>query len=366
MSKFCEYPFTGLFLNTNGDIKFCCAGSFPLGNIKIANPAEVLCGDKAKKIRNDILAGRKTDYCSYCDLVESGGSNSQRLKANTKNFNSSEQFLLTRMDLRWNNTCNLSCIYCNSIFSSKWASILQEKIEKNTEIDDNSLLEFIKEHKEHVESVQLLGGEPLLQKQNIDLIDILPDKKYYILSNMSIDMTNNDVVNKLLMLGDRVTWAVSFESIYDRYEYIRHGSKWETFIENVKHIRSESKRKLDIHATVCIPSALSLLEFCDYVYSSDLFNNIIFQLLADPKPLNIFLSSDQLKSKIIEQINLCVEKYSATHKSDMDQLCSIRNMLQQGVTSKNEIVEFNSWISNLEKKLLNKDNTIYDIWKIPE
>lgn len=368
MNKFCEYPFTGLFLNTNGDIKFCCAGSFPLGNIKEDIPSNILLGKKANKIRENILLGKQESYCSYCDLAEKGGSISQRKITNPKNFSEPADFQLTSMDLRWNNTCNLSCIYCNSQFSSKWASILQDNFEKNSEDTDARLLEFIRENKDEVFSIQLLGGEPLLQKQNLDLIDILPDKHYYVLSNMAIDVKNNEVAKKLLTLGKKVKWAVSFETINDKFEYIRHGAKWEVFEDNLKYIRNASDSKLAIHATYCLPSALSLVEFCDYVYYSDYFDSIAFQLLTSPTSLNVFASTPEIKKLAIEQLDICIDKYETYFSADINQLVNIRESLlthvdDNEVTNVNdEKIEFDSWIKELETKLLNKDVNFYSLW----
>lgn len=368
MSKFCEYPFTGLFLNTNGDIKFCCAGSFPLGNIKQDNPSDILLGEKANKIRENILAGKQDSYCSYCDTVEKGGSISQRQINNPRNFSNSTDFKLTRMDLRWNNTCNLSCIYCNSQFSSKWASILQQNFEKNSEDTDAQLLDFIRQNKDDVFSVELLGGEPLLQKQNLDLIDILPDKHYYVLTNMAIDVKNNDVTKKLLTLGNKVKWAVSFETIKDKYEYVRHGAKWSVFEENLQYIRNSTDNKLAIHATYCLPSALSLVEFCDYVYYNDYFDSITFQLLTSPISLNVFAASPEVKRIAIEQLDKCIDKYEPYFSSDINQLVNIRESLLAHVddneiaNASDEKMELNSWIKELETKLLNKDVKFYALW----
>ena len=368
MNKFCEHHFTGLFLNTNGDIKFCCAGSFPLGNIKQDNPSEILLGKKASKIRENILLGKRENYCSYCDLAEKGGSISQRKITNPKNFSQPTDFQLTSMDLRWDNTCNLSCVYCNSQFSSKWASILKDNFEKNSKDTDAQLLEFIKHNKDDVFSVQLLGGEPLLQKQNLDLIDILPDKFYYVLSNMAVDVKNNDVAKKLLTLGKKVKWAVSFETIKDKFEYIRHGAKWNIFEENVKYIRNVSDSKLTIHATYCLPSALSLVEFCDYVYYSDYYDGITFQLLTSPRSLNIFAATPEIKKIAIEQLDICIYKYESYFSSDIIQLVNIRESLLSHVDD-NEVtnvrddkIELDSWVEELETKLLKKDIKFYNLW----
>ena len=42
---------------------------------------------------------------------------------------------------------------------------------------------------------------PLLQKQNNHLLDLLHDKRYYILTNLSVDVPNNPIAKKLLERG---------------------------------------------------------------------------------------------------------------------------------------------------------------------
>ena len=76
------------------------------------------------------------------------------------------------VDVRWSNTCNLACNYCYEYFSSQWASIKGIKVNAIKKDNEDTLLMFIEKNKDTVINVNMLGGEPLLQKQNSPLIEI--------------------------------------------------------------------------------------------------------------------------------------------------------------------------------------------------
>ena len=125
-----------------------------------------------------------------------------------------------------------------------------------------------------------------------------------------------------------------------------------------------------MHATYCLTSALSLLEFCDYVYESEKFDSITFQLLTSPIALNVFAASPEIKQKALEQLDLCIDKYEWRFPSDITQLVSIRESLnshindQEIVNTMDEKIQLDSWINELETKLLNKDTKFNVLWNI--
>ncbi len=74
--------------------------------------------------------------------------------------------------MRWRNTCNLACVYCDSSLSSTWAKELNEPIR----VDEQQLAktkEYVLANAPNLKNVYLAGGEPLLMKENSELLDRL-------------------------------------------------------------------------------------------------------------------------------------------------------------------------------------------------
>ena len=79
------------------------------------------------------------------------------------------------IDVRWNNTCNLACTYCSSYFSTKWASIEGKSNNHTINTQEQQVIDYIEKHRDFVKEVAMVGGEPLMMKENDRLLDILPD-----------------------------------------------------------------------------------------------------------------------------------------------------------------------------------------------
>ena len=201
-STFCSLPFTSIFLGSDGGVKPCCSLRGDLGNINQQPIEEILNGPIARGLRQDIIDGNWNKMCSQCEELESKGARTERIHTVPlmEQFKEVKQdyFRLDKLDLRWSNTCNLTCNYCYEYFSSQWAAIKGIKVNSNKEHAEDSIFSFIEKHKDSIINIQLLGGEPLLQKPNNRLIDIVPDSNYYILTNLSTELKNNGIAKKLL------------------------------------------------------------------------------------------------------------------------------------------------------------------------
>lgn len=353
----CTYPFESFFLNTNGEVKFCCASDLSLGNINEEPLEKILNNQISNEIRSDIFAGRWHEKnCSYCKKIESVGGISQRSIPETQ---PTGQYNLTNFDVRWTNTCNLSCIYCNSQFSSKWASLRNEQSNLNKEVAEKNVFDFIDFNRERIQKINLLGGEPLLQKQNLQLVDMLPEKEYYILTNLTVDIKTNPVAQKLIS-NPNVTWGVSFETIGDRFEYVRHGSSWKTFEDNIKYVCDMTGKKINAHPVYFLYSSLRLVEYCDYVLNSEYFESVYWQCLTTPPSLSIFSHHPEIRTMALMQLEECLQKYSGNY--NVRALESFRENL---LTQSSEIIdknEYATWLNKMEHKFLCKTTKVADLW----
>ena len=342
---FCSLPFTEIFLGPDSSIKPCCSSNTALGFLNRNTIQEVLQNNRSQELRQSILDGVWHSSCSQCEKQESQGIRSERnnlledfILKNGHDIDNTF-FKLIRLDLRWSNTCNLSCTYCYEFFSSKWAEIKGIKV--NTVVDENeqSLFLLIEQHNSSIENILMLGGEPLLQKQNSRLIELLANKSFYILSNLAVPLSNNKVAQQLLKVSD-LHIGVSFETVNKRYEYVRHGAKWAVFNQNIDYIKSQRPEvDLDAHSLYSIYSAFNLVEFYEYIVGKNVFKNVFWNLLessGENEHASVFKLSRPLKDEAIAEIDRVLEQCPTA--PGVNDLISIRSTLLQNIemASKNQ------------------------------
>jgi organic radical activating enzyme len=367
--NFCSLPFTEIFLGPDGHIKTCCSASDSIGSLHKNPIEEILQSETAKEIRQYIIDGRWHKNCSQCQRQEQQNSRSERynnyieFKSKHKKINRNT-FSLERLDLRWSNTCNLSCVYCYEYFSSKWAEIKGIKVNTIKEENENTLFLLIEKHKENIQSILMLGGEPFLQKQNHRLLDILPDHGFYVVSNLAIPLRKNKIAEKILNAPSSVI-GVSFETVDKRFEYVRRGANWNTFCDNIAYIKSNfPHKKLESHSLYSIYSAFNLVEFYDFIVEHN-FNNVFWNVLNSSgynASSNPALLPKNIRDRAVEEINAVLEKYPGMHGTE--ELLKIKNSMsdQKKFFQKNNSKIFLEEISILEKKLVDDNLKFADIW----
>ncbi len=314
---FCALPFTEIFLGPDGMVKPCCSSNIAFGDLNTNTIQEILQSHRAREVRSSILRGEWHPSCIQCQRQESQGIRSERdLRLDEfvqQNGTVDDTFFkLVRLDLRWSNTCNLSCTYCYEYFSSKWAEIKGIKINAVVDENEQSLFLLIEQHRGSVENILMLGGEPLLQKQNARLIDLVANKSFYVLTNLSVPLETNKVAQRLLQVPD-LHIGVSFETIGDRYEYVRHGAQWELFDQNLDYLRAQRPAvEIDAHSLYSIYSAFNLVEFYEYITSKNAFNKVFWNLLessGENKHASVFKLSRPLKDQAIAEIDRVLERF---------------------------------------------------------
>lgn len=376
-NAFCSYPFNSLFLSGNSEYKFCCASRTILGDANSMTVEDAMNSPQAQEIRQHMLEHKWHPNCIICKEIEDVGGKSTRTQETWVGEDdkfTKESFVLEFLDLRWNNTCNLSCNYCVPEFSHHWARIKGETITKIAKENEPQLFEFIEKHKNTLKKVMLLGGEPLLHKQNIPLTDIVPDAFYYILTNLSLkNLQDNPNVQRLLSLPN-CDWGVSFETVGPKFEYVRHGADWDTFVENLKFIEQQSIERgfvFSAHPLYSLYSAYDLVDYYDFIYENNLFTSggIWWQSLLHNSGGLINNMTHQMKDAAIKEIERCQAKYPEamginmldelkTHLiEDLDKPASKEYM--QDVIKEFENLE-TQWLTNKKYKFSELWPTVYE------
>jgi sulfatase maturation enzyme AslB (radical SAM superfamily) len=322
---FCPVPWTGLMYNFDGKVKNCIrsVSNMPMGNIKDQPIEQIVLGSENINRQTNIVNQQPVASCQPCYDLERGkkGFNIisdrvfyiRELKDTPTSLYQSGKFDLSTIDVRWTNLCNLACVYCSSEFSSRWADELNQQVALPTVEQRDNFKKYIFDHAAQLKHVYLAGGEPLLMKENLELLERLnPDVNLRI--NTNLTKTDTRVFENICKFKN-VHWTISVETLTDEFEYIRYGHRWSDFVDNLRTIQ-QLDHKISFNMLWFLLNYDSIFDCVDYFKGLGFHNNsFIIGALLQPEYLNVrhlpenVLNSlkQKLQSKIAEQPGYLLE-----------------------------------------------------------
>ena len=320
-------PWTGLMYNFDGSVKNCIRSASTIGNIKDYNIQEILTGESNTETQKLMLQSEPGPRCHPCYDLENGKKNFdiisdrvfyiRELKHIPTDTYVQGNHDLKTIDVRWSNLCNFACVYCSSDFSSQWASELNIKPVRPDPQQIQQFKDYIFGHAANLKHVYLAGGEPLLMKENLELLKLL--KQHNPTVNLRINTNLSKVDTKIfdLICGFKnVHWTVSVESMAEEFEYIRYGGSWQDFLDNLSVIRGLD-HKISFNMLHFLLNYRSIFHCIDYLRSLGFHaNSFIAGALLGPLYLNIrhlpdyVLKSvqDELESRINDRPGYLLEQ----------------------------------------------------------
>jgi hypothetical protein len=292
------------------------------------NPGRLFHTNTMIADRELMLEDKSCASCHHgCYKYEEQGLPSKRSQEQNRQFIPDTDAPLKNLQISLSTDCNMTCMYCGPEWSSSWQkdikkngaheligfkldndnfSDLWAKIKQKSRSTDSRFFDlFLKEIKlaDGLESISILGGEPLLNNQLEAVIDVSGDKKISITTGLGVSHSR---LSKLLkkIKNKRINFSVSGETTGKFFELIRYGTKWEDFKERVKMIE-DNGHKISFISTI---SNLSVMGFSDF---HDLYSNkhkISISCLTerawmmphvlDPRSKNDFINSTQAKHNL--------------------------------------------------------------------
>jgi MoaA/NifB/PqqE/SkfB family radical SAM enzyme len=323
---FCPMPWTGLMYNFDGKVKNCIRSDYTtggLGNIKDNAIEEILLGPTNVTKQINITKNEPAAGCHTCYELERGKQGfdiiSDRIfyikefKNTPLDTYRTNNFNLQTIDVRWTNLCNFACVYCGPDFSSKWSNELNVTNATPTEQQQKDFQEYIYQHAKNLKHVYLAGGEPLLMKENLELLKEL-NSDVNLRINTNLSKVDTGVFGAVCQFKN-VHWTVSVETIEDEFEYIRFGGRWSDFLDNLNTIR-KLNHKISFNMLWFLLNHDSVFGCVDYLKELGFHNNsFVIGALLSPEYLNIRhlpqnmlnLLKTKLESKINKQPGYLVE-----------------------------------------------------------
>lgn len=316
----CVLPWTGFQLEPSGKVRNCITSQSTLGNINSQDITDILNSDRNKKLKQAMLDDTKPSNCATCHLQElhrnDPTSISSRLyylkeigaKTGTKLYDSVDNFDLRHVDLRWTNSCNQACVYCAPFYSSKWAQELNVVTKSNKEARQR-VKDFVYDKIDQIENIYLAGGEPMLMKENIQLLELLKEKNpnCNIRVNTNLSKTNTGIFD-LICWFKNVHWTVSIEATGDEYEYIRYGGSWSEFSDNIDKIKGLG-HKITFNMLHFILNHKSIFECVAHLKSLGFEDNsFVIGPLYTPMHYNILNLPDAMIDSVTDRLRSELDK----------------------------------------------------------
>lgn len=224
--------------------------------------------------------------CSYCKDIESAGGQSDRMTnldmsgihapPELEHDLSSVKVTPRILEVYFDNTCNLKCVYCGPAFSSLWVAenarygdfkyrdlVLSANWRKDSDIakNKNKLFAWIKKHGSALTNFNILGGEPLYQQDLDQCLDFFgqyphPHLSLQIFSNLNATSERlGNVLDKVhnLITQNRIarfTVTASLDCWGPPQEYARYPLKLETWQRNFETLVSQDWLHLVVGSTI--------------------------------------------------------------------------------------------------------------------
>jgi organic radical activating enzyme len=208
-------------------------------------------------VRQQMLNGQRPSECNHCWRLEDAGIKSDRMiKNETLDFYSGIDLVtlynnakqnknkITHIKIDTNNTCNATCVTCNSRFSSAWGELERKFLnivpqrqsiapeQADTLIDYSSL-----------KSILFRGGEPLLSDTNFHILEKLiehnnTDCFVSFVTNGSIKILPK--YRELVSRFKNTNFSFSIDGIESVFEYMRYPLQWSQLLENIDFCREKN------------------------------------------------------------------------------------------------------------------------------
>lgn len=231
-----------------------------------------------QKLRQDLISGIKNSICEVCWRDEAVGLESTRQKSLIGKNVYQIQNEIQNPRLRWiwidpGNYCNLSCRTCYPTFSTslgvEWSKRYQNRNIMMVKKPD--LSPIVTEDLSAIETVMVIGGEPFLNLEHLDLLhSIVAQGNSH---NCSvIYVTNNskkipEPIQNFLADFKKIRIILSIDAIDKPFDYIRTGGNWHEFEQNFSYLTDLKTRysNLEIAFNITI-GALNVL-YLNKLYS---------------------------------------------------------------------------------------------------
>ena len=356
-NTFCTAPWFRIRIDWDGKFRSCCeidtTQSKFSGQTEYAlddsTVHEFMTSDYLNYLRRELTQGNRLSECSRCWAKEANNVRSLRQSlvdtvTNTqgadllktwiphfvKRAPNFDQYRITAADVKLSNVCNFSCVMCSPISSSKiyetWNNNPDNKfVQLKLQQQPTYLQNIVSVHQnlrsyQHLSDIlaqpilqlQLLGGEPLLDKKMFSiLVDLPEENKAKISLNFITNGSQNLVAAVERLQGyKQVSFSISLEGVGAIQDWARTGSNWTQIEHNMLEAKKQgilvaATHTLQASTVIKLPA---LIKWCQHHQLQ-----LSYGVLTDPDYLAVNVLPEETRQKILDQFDITDNAEKSLH-----------------------------------------------------
>lgn len=276
------------------------------------------------RVREQMAAGEWAPECHLCQITEEQGDGNQKSLRQTHGHREiGTDNKLKDLVINTQRLCNLQCRSCNPTLSSSWIPEYR-KLPKELDtvkfhVDFSKIqvypqyeYEYSKDDLSNLESVTLLGGEPLYDPKSFALLEKILHATN---GRCRVSLSTNGTIFFDL---DKYPWIREFEEIWLAFsidaigpaaEFIRTGCTWETVQRNIDRYRELSGLRLSYHCTHSVLNLFELNDVLEWMGKRNIPDSTHFVRVEDPPYLSFNILTDREKQYIADKLKSTPAKY---------------------------------------------------------
>lgn len=310
--NFCVIPFSNLIFNPNGDVGVCRqkGTKHVVGNLLNQSVEEIWNGEYLKKWRQEFLTGdvkicKKEIKNDSCHLSPDNYTLFPSIE-----FSEEQRKPLLKLTANFNGQCNLKCTMCDIWMMQNG---LYDKI-GFWERAENEFFPYIKE-------VELLSGEPFIQKDTYRLIDQVSEINPEVLWSFTTNghwKLNSSIKEKLNKIRIK-NIIISIDSLIpERYSQIRVGGELSVVLKNLKALKEYERERIEdglsplylsLHFLVMRSNTDELPQLVDFVEENGL--RLTINNCYEPKEQSLWSLSHEEELSIAKEVLKKCSDYQA-------------------------------------------------------
>jgi radical SAM protein with 4Fe4S-binding SPASM domain len=380
---FCPAPWVEAHISVRGNLLPCCVydEETPFGNVKNSSINTIYNGDQAKLTRKELSNGVKHEGCKACWFEEEHFGTSYRLGhitawqsetfrslLNTKKDYSINPVNISRLDLRFDNKCNLKCRICGPVYSTSWNKDSEDLKNMNLDMDipevvysesvNEELFSSLLEQLHTVREIFFAGGEPIIQDKHYEIlqhaIDLGISKEMILVYNTNFSKLKYKSYNVLDFWKHfkQVTVGASLDDYGTRAEYQRKNIDWEEVLKNRKAIKPYINVEFTFTVTISIFNVFSVLDVIEewveleYIVARESNKGVNISMLHFPMYYSIKNLPVDFKKRVKDKYTLFIAKYKedTRYTTILPELNKVVVLIDQDRT-----IELTEWYTTFSK-----------------
>jgi len=303
-------------------VKACCEN--PDQGHRVDRVQAVCDHPYLQDIRSDLDQGTWPSACESCRVAELAGQHSHRTRSRDL-FGWTDHEGELYWNIRPDNACNLACVQCNPVNSSRWErdrDLYQSHTGDPTVVRATADLSWAESQFHRGGAITLLGGEPLASETSLGLLErvSLRDRQGLDLIVTTNAVTLHPRVDRCLEGWRRILINCSIDALGEQFELLRWPGRWSTAERNIREFEQRGCY-VSFSVTASALNWCVLPELLEWI--GDRPTSI--GVLTDPQQFQLnSLPWDVVEPSVVDQTRHMVEN----HTYDPHQHCRMQAYLR--------------------------------------